>query len=67
MPLIICYAFGYVIACMSPSVGVPELIKLYDRGYGRKDGIISAMITGGSLDNILGVIVFGVIINIAVI
>ncbi len=34
MPVSVCYALGYLLACVSPSVTVPALISLTQQGYG---------------------------------
>jgi NhaP-type Na+/H+ or K+/H+ antiporter len=35
MPFSFCFALGYIISCISPSVMVPGLISLNERGYGK--------------------------------
>ena len=61
MPIIVCYCMGYAIACISPSIIVPGTMSLNDRGYGRKKGISSTMIAAGTFDDILCILLFGIV------
>lgn len=39
MPFYVAYSLGYTLSCISPSVVVPCLVNLIDRGYGKDKGI----------------------------
>jgi len=60
MPLSFCFAMAYIISCISPSVMVPSLITLFQQGYGHKRGVISSLITAGTFDDIVCIIIFGI-------
>ena len=61
----VCFALAYLLACVSPSVIVPSLISLTDRGFGRKKGIPTTMVTAGIIEDIIGIIIFGIFSEIA--
>ena len=65
MPIAICYSFSYVVVCMSPSVAVPGLINLFDKGFGREKGISSSLIAAATFENLLGIVIFGIVSSIA--
>jgi solute carrier family 9B (sodium/hydrogen exchanger), member 1/2 len=56
MPLAVCYTLGYVIAAVSPSVTVPSLIALSERGYGGKNKVPLALIAAGTFEDICAII-----------
>ena len=58
MPFSLCFALAYAIACISPSVMIPGLISLMERGYGHEKGINAALIAAGTFDDILCIIFF---------
>lgn len=64
MSTIACYALGYAMACISPSIIVPGCMSLNERGYGRKKGISSMMIAAGTFDDIVCILLFGIISTI---
>lgn len=53
MPFILCLTLAYSIACVSPSVMIPGLMGLMDKGYGHEKGICAAMIGSGTIEDIL--------------
>ena len=59
-PIFVCYALGYSLSCISPSIIVPSCIALDKMGYGKKKGIPSAMIAAGTFDDILSITMFGI-------
>ncbi len=65
MPTIACYCLGYSISCISPSIVVPGCMNLNDKGYGRKKGISSTMIASGTFDDILCILIFGIVSTVA--
>jgi hypothetical protein len=60
MPYEFTFAMGFIVAAVSPSVVVPSLISLNDRGYGRKNGLCTSLIASGTFDDIICIIVFGI-------
>lgn len=54
------YVLGYNIACISPSILVPALMSLNDRGYGKKKNIAGTLIAAGTFDDIICIICFGI-------
>jgi len=65
MPMSLCFAMAFTISCISPSVMVPGLINLNDKGYGKEKGIISSLIAAGTFDDIICIICFGICKTIA--
>ena len=65
MPLSLCFAMAFTISCISPSVMVPGLINLTEKGYGKEKGIISSLIAAGTFDDIICIICFGICKTIA--
>jgi NhaP-type Na+/H+ or K+/H+ antiporter len=60
MPLSMGYVLGYNLACISPSIVVPGLMSLNDRGYGKKKNIASTLIASGTFDDIICIICFSI-------
>ncbi|ESO89178.1 hypothetical protein LOTGIDRAFT_210172 [Lottia gigantea] len=56
---------GFVLAAVSPAVVVPSLLNLSDRGYGVDKGIPTLVIAAASVDDVLAITGFGVLIGIA--
>lgn len=65
LPIFVCYALGYTLSCISPSIIVPGCISLDSRGFGKKKGIAGAMIAAGTFDDILCIIMFGIFTALA--
>jgi NhaP-type Na+/H+ or K+/H+ antiporter len=66
MPWVVAFLLGYTIACISPSVLVPCLIKLIEKGYGSKKGIPTSLIAAGTFDDIVLIICNGICLNITI-
>lgn len=60
MPLVMGYVLGYNIACISPSIIVPGLMSLNERGYGKSKNIAGTLIVSGTFDDIICIICFGI-------
>jgi solute carrier family 9B (sodium/hydrogen exchanger), member 1/2 len=60
MPIVFCFAMGYIVSCISPSVMVPGLITLVQKGYGVERGVCGSLIAAGTFDDIVCIILFGV-------
>jgi NhaP-type Na+/H+ or K+/H+ antiporter len=65
MPFGIAYTLGYTLSCISPSVIVPCLVGLLERGYGKSKGIPTAIIAAGTFDDILTIVNNGICASIA--
>eukprot|EP00347_Sterkiella_histriomuscorum_P000158 403376950 len=60
MPLIVCLCMGFILSAISPSVMVPGLMALSEKGYGKKKGIVSALIASGTFEDIYCIILFSI-------
>ena len=49
---------GAVLAAVSPAVVVPRMVKLYEEGYGRKEGIPQLILAGASVDDVYVIVLF---------
>lgn len=49
---------GAVVAAVSPAVVVPRMIRLIDRGYGKKHSIPQLIMAGASVDDIYVIVLF---------
>lgn len=56
---------GFVIAAVSPAVVVPCLLQLKESGYGVDKGIPTLVIAAASIDDVLAITGFGVVLGIA--
>lgn len=65
MPLTLCFAIGFLIAAVSPSITVPGLLNLIDQGYGVDNGICQTLISAGTVDDIIAIILFSVLKSVA--
>ena len=54
----------FVIAAVSPAVVVPSLLSLSERGYGLDKGIPTLVIAAASVDDVLAITGFGVLLGI---
>ena len=55
----------FVLAAVSPAVVVPSLLSLQARGYGTDKGISTLVIAASSIDDIIAITGFGVVLGIA--
>jgi solute carrier family 9B (sodium/hydrogen exchanger), member 1/2 len=65
MPFGISYTLGYTLSCISPSIIVPCIVGLIDRGYGKEKGIPTAIIAAATFDDILTIVNNGICASIA--
>jgi hypothetical protein len=65
LPIIMCFCLAYILSCISPSVMVPGLLNLTEKGYGKEKGVISTLIAAGTFDNIICILCFGICKTIA--
>jgi len=66
MPTEVAFSLGFCLACISPSIVVPGLMSLNDRGYGKKKNIAGILIASGTFDDIICIIVFSICKTISV-
>ncbi|XP_064601506.1 sodium/hydrogen exchanger 9B2-like [Liolophura sinensis] len=59
------FMLGFVLAAVSPAVVVPSLLSLQERGYGMDKGIPTLVIAAASVDDVLAITGFGVVLAIA--
>lgn len=65
MPTTICYCLSWALSNVALAVIVPGLMHLHDHGYGVKKGIVGTIISPGIFDNILCVLIFGIVTTLA--
>ncbi|XP_070185808.1 sodium/hydrogen exchanger 9B2-like isoform X2 [Littorina saxatilis] len=58
------FMLGFIIAAVSPAVVVPSLLSLSERGYGLDKGVPTLVIAAASLDDVLAITGFGVLLGI---
>src|SRR5690606_10471732 len=49
---------GAIVAAVSPAIIVPRMIKLMERGYGKKKPIPQLILAGASIDDVFVIILF---------
>ncbi|XP_067013952.1 sodium/hydrogen exchanger 9B2 [Anabrus simplex] len=64
MPWVWCFLLGSVLAAVSPAVVIPCLFSLQERGYGVGRGIPTLIVAAASLDDIIGISTFHIILSI---
>ena len=57
--------FRFVLSAVSPAVVVPSLLNLQERKYGTKKGIPTLVIAAASVDDILAITGFTIMLSIA--
>ena len=65
MPTEVAFTLGFNLACISPSIVVPGLMTLNNKGYGRKKNIAGILIAAGTFDDIICIILFSVCKTVA--
>nr|KAG5713904.1 hypothetical protein BaRGS_024531 [Batillaria attramentaria] len=58
------YCLAFVLSVVSPAVIVPSMLSLSDRGYGLNKGIPTLVVAAVSLDAVLAITGFGVMLGI---
>jgi NhaP-type Na+/H+ or K+/H+ antiporter len=58
------FMLGFVLAAVSPAVVVPCLLSLQERGWGREKGIPTLVIAAASIDDVLAISCFTIILGI---
>lgn len=65
LPWTLCFANGFCLAAVSPSVLVPSLMILIEKKMGVKKGIPFIMLAANSFENIITITIFGVLIALS--
>ena len=58
-------SYRFVLAAVSPAVVVPCMLHLNEKGYGVDKGIPTLVIAAASVDDVLAISGFGVVLGIA--
>ena len=56
---------AFIIAASSPAVIVPEMLRLKDKGYGKKKEIPTLILAGASVDDVIAITLFGAFLGMA--
>ena len=59
------FLLGFVLAAVSPAVVVPSLLELQDKGYGVAKGIPTLVIAAASVDDVLAISGFSILLGLA--
>lgn len=65
MPLAFSFCMAYSIGTLAGAIIVPGMLSLNDKGYGKRKGIPGSLIASSIFDNILCLILFGIVFGIA--
>ena len=57
---------AFMIAAVSPAVVVPAMLDLQSRGMGQKNGVITVVLAGASVDDVLAISLFSVFLGLSV-
>ena len=63
-PLIWGFMLGFILAAVSPAVVVPCLLQLQEKGYGVDKGIPTLVIAAASVDDVLAISGFTILLGI---
>jgi hypothetical protein len=58
------YVSSFVLGAVSPAVVVPSLLGLQEKGYGEDKGISTLVIAASSIDDIVAISGFGVVLGL---
>jgi hypothetical protein len=58
------YVSRFVLGAVSPAVVVPSLLELQGNGYGEDKGISTLVIAASSIDDIVAISGFGVVVGL---
>ncbi|XP_064619907.1 sodium/hydrogen exchanger 9B2-like [Lineus longissimus] len=59
------FMLGFVLAAVSPAVIVPSMLSLEEKGYGTDKGVPTLVIAAASVDDVLAISAFGIVLGIA--
>ena len=61
-----CWLFyRFILAAVSPAVVVPSMLSLQEKGYGLDKGIPTLVIAAASVDDVLAISGFGIVLGMA--
>ena len=60
-----CVVLGLVVAPISPAIVIPGLLELHPASEGRSRRVVTALLVGAPIDNILAVVGLGVAVDLA--
>jgi solute carrier family 9B (sodium/hydrogen exchanger), member 1/2 len=55
---------GFILAAVSPAVVVPAMLKLKEKGYGKKNETPTLILAGASLDDVTSITIFTIFLNL---
>lgn len=64
LPWLFGLSLGFVLSAVSPAVVVPTILKLKKEGYGEDKGMSTMIIAASSLDDIVSISAFGILLAI---
>ena len=64
IPWVWCFMLGFVLSAISPMILIPALLNLQDHGFGTNKGIPSLLIASSTLDGVLTISLFSVLLGI---
>ena len=59
------FLLGFILAAVSPAVVVPSLLELQEKGYGVSKGIPTLVIAAASVDDVLAISGFSILLGLA--
>lgn len=64
IPWLWSFLLGFVLSAVSPSILIPGLLNLKEHGFGTNKGIPSLLIASATLDDVLSICLFGILLGI---
>jgi len=64
MPFLWSFMMGFVLSAVSPAVVVPAILNISERGYGLNKGIPTLIMAAASVDNVINISGFGIMLGI---
>ena len=58
------FMLGFVLSAISPSILIPGLLNLQEHGFGTNKGIPSLLIASATLDDVLSISLFGILLGV---
>jgi NhaP-type Na+/H+ or K+/H+ antiporter len=56
---------GFMIAAVSPAVVVPSMLELQEKGKGKSSGVVTMILAGASVDDVVAITLFTVFLGLA--
>ena len=64
IPWVWSFMLGFVLSAISPSILIPGLLNLQEHGFGTNKGIPSLLIASATLDDVLSISLFGILLGV---